>query len=355
MSSIPAALLAAFTVVYLLTPQIKKLAIRVGAVDAPNERKVHARLMPRLGGLAIYLGFTVVVLLTQPLTRSMWGLLLGGTLITLVGVVDDIKGLSPRVKLLGQVLAALVLVGFGIQVKFITNPFGDMFFPGRWGIPVTLLWVIGMTNALNLIDGLDGLAAGTAAIAAVTMAVIAWLEGQVLASGVALILAVSVLGFIRYNFNPAQIFMGDSGAMFLGFNLAALAIMGLTKGATVISLFIPVVILGIPIMDTFFAIVRRFFNRKPIFEADKHHLHHCLLDMGLSHRQTVLVIYLVNICLGISAVLLTRLTTDQSVLMLTGLTALILLGANKVGVVRGVSLRGQRLKREEQQKEFFRA
>lgn len=348
------ALLITFVVVYLATPVVKKLAFKVRAIDDPDERKVHSRVMPRLGGLAIYLGFTLAILVTQPLTNAVWGLLLGGTVIMLLGVADDIKGLSPRVKLAGQVAAALILVAFGIRVEFLTNPFAGMFPLASLVIPVTLLWIIGITNAINLIDGLDGLAAGTSGIAAVTMAVVTALEGHTAIAALALILGASLAGFLRYNFYPAQIFMGDSGSMFLGFILAALAIMGLTKGATVISLFIPVVILGIPIMDTLFAIVRRFFNRKPIFQPDKQHLHHCLLNIGLSHRQTVLAIYLVNICLGISAVFLTQLTTDQSVVMLVALSVIMLTAANKIGVSGGITFKGI-IKRVEDRKSFFRA
>jgi len=347
-------LIGAFGIVYVITPLVKKLAFKIGATDDPDDRKIHGRVMPRLGGLAIYLGFTLVVLFTQPLTKPVWGLLLGGTLIMLLGVVDDIKGLSPRVKLAGQVAAALILVAFDIQVAFLTNPFQGMLFLESLAIPVTLLWIIGVTNAVNLIDGLDGLAAGTAGIAAVTIAVVTLLEGHTAVSALALIIGAALAGFLRYNFHPAQIFMGDSGSMFLGFNLAALAIMGLTKGATVISLFIPVVILGIPIMDTLFAIVRRFFNRKPIFLPDKQHLHHCLLNMGLSHWQTVMAIYLVNICLGVSAVLLTELTTDQGVIMLIGISLAMLAAANKIGISGGITLKGI-IKRVEERKGYFRA
>lgn len=316
------------------TPFVKKLAIKLGAIDAPNARKVHRTVMPRMGGLAIYFAFTVTVLLTQPLTQPLMGLLLGGTIIILVGIFDDIHGLSPHWKLVGQLAAAVVLVAFGYHVDFVTNPFGSSVIPlGILSIPVTIFWIIGVTNALNLIDGLDGLAAGTSVIAALTMAVVAWIDGHSAMGILALILAASTLGFLKYNFHPAQIFMGDSGSLFLGFNLGALAILSLTKGATVISIFIPIVILGIPIMDTAFAILRRFLNQKPIFQADKKHLHHCLLELGLTHRQTVLVIYVINFCLGASAVLLNQLTTEQSSVLLIGLATAVILGANKLGVI----------------------
>lgn len=319
----------------VLTPWVKKLALKIGATDAPNARKVHTQVMPRLGGLAIYLAFNLAVLLTQDLTMKIIGLLLGGTVIMAVGVLDDTFDLSPRLKLLGQILAAGVLIAFDYKVHFITYPLGSgtFIYLEYLTIPVTFLWIIGVTNALNLIDGLDGLAAGTSAIAAVTMALVAFFNGQFGAASLALILAASVLGFLRYNFHPAKIFMGDSGSLFLGFILGGLAVSGLTKGATVISLFIPVVILGIPIMDTAFAILRRFTNGKPIFQADKKHLHHCLLELGFSHKQTVLVIYCINICLGASAVVLSRLSTYQSYMVLITLATLVIVGANKLGVL----------------------
>lgn len=336
------AMLAALVLALVLTPVIKKLAIRWGAVDEPNERKVHRQVMPRMGGVAIYLSFMLVVLATQPLTRPVIGLLVGGSWIIVLGILDDIRGLSPKVKLLGQIIGAGILVAFGYKVEFITNPFSEgTLMLGKLAVPLTIFWIIGVTNAINLIDGLDGLAAGTSGIAALTMAAVVvsefFLHGDVVSSSMmviplALILTGSILGFLRYNFNPAQIFMGDSGSMFLGFTLSAMAIAGLTKGATVISVFIPFVILGIPICDTLFAIVRRFLNQRPIFQADKNHLHHCLLERGLSHRQTVLLIYGINGMLGLSAVLLTRLNNDQAMLLIAGLAFVVLLGANRLGV-----------------------
>ncbi|GAW93130.1 glycosyltransferase family 4 protein [Calderihabitans maritimus] len=332
-----AAMVAAFGIALLVTPFIRKVAISMGAVDIPNERKIHKEPMPRMGGLALYLAFVIPVLLIQPLDRPLMGLVAGGSIILVLGLADDFFGISPSVKLLGQVIGALVLVFFGVQVDFLTNPFDGMIFLGKLAVPVTIFWVIGITNAVNLIDGLDGLASGTSAIAAVTVAVVAMAEGQVQVGYYALILAAAVLGFLRYNFFPAKIFMGDSGSLFLGFNLAALAVMGLTKGATIISLFVPVLILGIPILDTFFAILRRYISGRSIFQADREHLHHRLLEVGLSHRQAVLVIYALNGILGASAILLTRLTTDQGVIILIGIVMLVFLGADRLGVLRSKS------------------
>ncbi|WP_084295735.1 glycosyltransferase family 4 protein [Desulfitibacter alkalitolerans] len=320
----------AFLVAFISTPIVIRLARKWGAMDAPCDRKVHTCSMPRMGGLAIYAGFMAAVLMTQTIDGKLVGILLGCTIIVLLGIVDDIKGLSPKVKLAGQTLAALVVVLFGVKVSILTNPFAEVLFLENFklAIPFTVLWIVGVTNAVNLIDGLDGLAAGTSGIAAVTIGVVALLEGHFAAAVLAIILAGSVFGFLPFNFNPAKIFMGDTGSMFLGFTLSVLAVVGLTKSATIISVFIPVVILGIPIFDTMYAIIRRFLNGTPIFQADKEHLHHQLLNMGLTHKQTVLIIYVVNLCLGSSAVLMSLMAPPQAVVILIGLTVIMLLGMN---------------------------
>ncbi|HWI55195.1 MAG TPA: MraY family glycosyltransferase [Desulfobacteria bacterium] len=327
----------AFLISLAVTPFVSRFAFYVGAVDRPDARKVHSRLMPRLGGLGIYLAFTLTVLLMEPMSKDIVGLLLGGTLIMVIGFIDDIRNMSPRTKLLGQIVAASVLVVFGIKLKFITNPFGALlylqYFGIDFGIPLTILWVVGVTNAVNLVDGLDGLAGGLASIAAMTIGVIAWHEGQTLAVVPAVVLCASITGFLKYNFHPAKIFMGDSGSLFLGYMLAGLSLMGLTKGASVITIFVPVLIFGIPIFDTLFAILRRYINNKPIFQADKEHLHHRLLALGLSHRQTVLVIYAVSCFLGVSAVFLTFLTTAQAFAVFVGISVLVFVAANRVGVL----------------------
>lgn len=339
MTSLGGYVLASLVLALMFTPIIRKMAFVIGAVDQPNARKVHSRIMPRLGGVAIYLAFVLVVLASQTMTKQTIGLLLGATIIVGLGIIDDMREVSPKAKLLLQFVAATVLICFGIEVEFITNPLGGIINLGWFSIPVTLLWIIGVTNAVNLVDGLDGLAAGIAGIAAGTLGVVAWTQGKYLEASLALILMGSILGFLRFNFYPAKIFMGDSGSMFLGFTLSALSIMGLAKSAAIISLFIPILVLGVPIMDTLFAIIRRYMNNQPIFQADKDHLHHRLLASGLSHPQTVMAIYAINIILSSSAVLLTVLTTTQSVFILVAVSVLVLVGANKLGVLgrKGVS------------------
>lgn len=328
------AIIGAGAATYLATPVIMSFAERIGAVDKPGKRKVHETNMPRLGGLAIYMVFTVVLVVSFPISEFLKGLLLGSTIIAFLGAADDCRGIAPKFKLLGQITAALVVVYFGTTVQFVTSPFDGIILLGILAVPVTLLWIVGITNAVNLIDGLDGLAAGISAIAAVTIGIIAFLEGQYEVAVISFVLAGAIMGFLKYNFYPARVFMGDTGSMFLGFVLAILAVQGLTKSATVISLFIPVVIFGIPILDTFFAVARRFVNGNPIFQADKEHVHHRLLDLGFSHKQTVLLIYGISIILGLSAVLLTIITAEKGILMLIVLSTITLYAANRLGVTR---------------------
>ncbi len=326
--------LTALAISLAVTPLVKRFAFRIGAVDKPNERKVHEGVMPRLGGLAMFVSFILTVFLYLEFSPQLAGLIMANLVIVATGIYDDTREISPKLKLFGQFIAALILVEYGFRVQFITIPFdGGIYYLPRADIIFTVLWIVGITNAVNLIDGLDGLAAGTATIAAVTISIVALMTGQDQAFLIGVILAFATLGFLRYNFNPASIFMGDTGSMFLGFNLAALAILGMTKSVTVISLVLPVIILGIPILDTLWAIVRRAKRRKPIFEADKKHLHHRLLHMGLSHRRTVLVIYGANVFLGIGAVLIQSLGTLSSIIGFVFLVVLMLLFAWRLGAL----------------------
>lgn len=325
----------AFLISLFGTPLVRKLAFAVGAVDVPNERKVHKGAMPRLGGLAMFAAFLVGVLIFGDFSRPVLGLIIGGALIVAIGIVDDIRGVTPKQKLLVQLIAAIVFVYCGGYVKYITNPIaGNVIFLDYWGIPLTLLWLVGISNAINLIDGLDGLAGGVSAISAFTMAVVSFTTGYLTPSALALILVFAIMGFLKHNFSPASIFMGDSGSLFLGFTLGAMAIMGFSKGATIISLVIPILILGVPIFDTFFAIVRRKRDNKPIFQADKGHLHHRLLAMGLSHKQTVVIIYAITLFMGVCAIALTMLTSAQAVLILIIVSVILIFGANRLGVLK---------------------
>lgn len=332
----------AFGLPLAVTPLVRILALRAGAVDRPGERKVHSQPVPCWGGLGICLGFAAAVLLSVPLSKEVMGLLLGGLIALGVGMVDDWRELSPWVKLAGQAAAALVAVAFGISIDFVTNPFGGIIGLGYLSVPVTVLWIVAITNAINLVDGLDGLAAGVSAISAGTIAVVSLGEREPLIAFMAALLAAASLGFLPHNFR-GRIFMKDAGSLFLGFMLASLSALGLTKSATAFSLILPILILGIPIFDMLFAIARRALQRRPIFSPDRGHLHHRLLDLGLTQRQAVLLLYAVNLLLGGSAVLLTYLTTEQGLVLLLLLLTAVLVAANKVGLLgpEGVA-RGRR-------------
>ena len=329
------AFIVALAVAYLITPTIKDLAVKAGAMDAPDARKVHTKPIPRMGGLAIYLGFVLAVIASMHINREVMGLLLGGTVILIVGIVDDLKQLSPKVKLAGQILAAIVLVLFDIRIEWITNPFGDMLYLEYLSVPLTLLWVVGLTNTVNLIDGLDGLAAGVSTIAAITILLVALQQNFLTVAILMAALAGSALGFLQHNFNPAEIFMGDTGSMFLGYMLAAVSVTGTVKSAATIALIVPIVALGLPIMDTAFAIMRRYRNGRPIFKPDKGHLHHRLLAMGLSQKQAVLLMYVISACLGLSAIALTEVNKGYGLLIIIGLLAVAFIGAKKIGVLKG--------------------
>lgn len=301
------------------TPLIRLLAIYTGFLAMPTERGVHTRPVPQLGGLAIFLGFAAVLLWRfgwqDPTTKAV---LTGGFAIVALGVVDDRIRLRPWVKLGGQMAIAAMTVTMGVQMEWLHMPMlGGYVYLNAWGFPLTVIWIVAIVNVMNLIDGLDGLAAGVASIAAITLLFTA-LQGGMPEVSVVLsaALAGAALGFLPFNFNPARIFMGDAGSMFLGFGLAVVSVEGLLKGTTMIALGIPVLALGLPIADTLMAIVRRLQSGRSIVEADRQHLHHRLLELGLSHRDTVIVLYIASGWLGISAWTLSAVRPIQGGLIL---------------------------------------
>ncbi|MGB9840818.1 glycosyltransferase family 4 protein [Thermovenabulum sp.] len=304
---------------YIFTPFAMKLAWKLGAIDVPKDtRRVHKKPIPRLGGLAIFAGFTLAAFLTLPLKNpSVMGILIGSSVIVAVGILDDIYCLSPKVKLLLQIVAALIPVAFGIRVEWVTNPFGGMLYIGKYSIIITLFWIVGITNTLNFIDGLDGLAAGISAIASITMLLVNLNLKQGNPVIFTALLAGACIGFLPFNFNPAKIFMGDTGAMFLGFVLSSVAVDAAVKSATVVALIVPMLALGLPIFDTAFAIVRRFMNGKPIMQADRGHIHHRLIDNGLSQKQAVIFLYAMSLVLGLCAVLMVKIGMKEALLALT--------------------------------------
>ncbi len=302
--------LLAFVLSLAMTPVAIKIAPKIGAMDIPKDtRRMHTKAMPRFGGLAIFVGTTVstAVFLLQ-LDHRIMGILIGGVLIYILGIIDDLKNLPAKVKFLGQTVIAVIMYMYGLRIEFIGNFFGG----GRSELGtalcfiVTVLWIVGITNTVNLIDGLDGLAAGTSAIASLCIAYVAYIHGMYLASGAMLALAGGALGFLPYNFYPAKIFMGDGGSLYLGFMLATMSIIGPVKSATIVAVIIPVLVLGVPIFDTAFAIFRRIVNRRPIMEADKGHLHHRLMRLGYGQRRATLMLYGVSGIMGVAAVTFSR-------------------------------------------------
>jgi UDP-GlcNAc:undecaprenyl-phosphate GlcNAc-1-phosphate transferase len=297
-----------------LTPLVRRLALRVGAVDSPGGRKVHARQVPRLGGIAIVIGFfvplvTLFVLGTNAgriffsATRVTGGLIVGALLIVGVGLLDDLRGVGAKTKLLVQILAAVVAFACGMRIDAVSLPWVGAFELGWLALPATVVWVVGIVNALNLIDGLDGLAAGVAFFACLTNFAIASLTGNVFIFLVMASLGGALIGFLFYNFHPARIFMGDCGSMFLGFVLASASLLGAgtQKSPTLIAIVAPILALGLPIADTLLTIARRFLARRSIFVADRGHIHHRLLDMGLTHRRAVLSLYVLSIAFTVLA------------------------------------------------------
>jgi UDP-GlcNAc:undecaprenyl-phosphate/decaprenyl-phosphate GlcNAc-1-phosphate transferase len=326
-------LLICFITSIFITPVVKKLAFKIGATDKPNHRKVHQKIMPRLGGLAVYISFIIGILILQPNSEYHLGIVLGSFIIILTGIFDDIYELSAKIKLLGQLLAAfsVVILG-GVHVDFINIPFIGQVEFGILSIPLTILWIVGITNAINLIDGLDGLASGVSSIALITIAGMAFIMGNTYVVIIALIMLAGTIGFLYYNFHPAKIFLGDTGALFLGYMISVLALLGF-KNITMISLIIPIIILGVPISDTFFAIARRILHKQPLSAPDKSHLHHCLLGLGFTHRQTVLLIYAMAAFFGLVAIIFSQATVWGSIVVISLLLLVIELLAEVIGLM----------------------
>jgi UDP-GlcNAc:undecaprenyl-phosphate GlcNAc-1-phosphate transferase len=305
-------LVLALVVTAVVTPVVRRLALKYGLVDEPGGRKVHAEAIPRIGGVAIVSGFAVA-LAVQAAGEVWWGwggelteggqefaaVLAGLAVIFVVGLLDDLVTLSPGQKFIGQLVAAGVVIAWGPRVEFIADPFsGGLVYLGLMSIPITLVWILGFTNIINLIDGIDGLAAGITAIAAGTFLLLAAQSNQLVAAACAAALVGACLGFLRYNFPPASIFMGDSGALFLGFALATISLLGVMKSVAAITLVVPLLVIWVPIFDTGSAIIRRWRHGRPIQEADRGHIHHRLLGRGFDQRQTVLIIYAWSILLA---------------------------------------------------------
>ena len=324
------ALLAGGFVAFLCTPLVGKLADMMGAIDVPQDgRRMHTRPVPRLGGLAIFAGFLMAVLCLRlfsdmlPITMPLRGMLIGSIFIIVVGVIDDVLRLPAWIKFIVQFVAAVIVVWHGLRIEFFTNPFdADNFIRlGALSAPISVLWIMGMTNAVNWIDGLDGLSVGVSTIGSVSIFIVAAIHGEPLICLLMAALAGASLGFLPYNINPAKMFVGDTGATFLGFVLSSVAIMGLFKFSTMISFAVPFLVLGLPLFDFLFVIVRRVASGKSPAVADRKHVHHRLIDMGFSQKQAVTILYAVSAILGIAAVLATADDEIRAVLFVTALLA----------------------------------
>ena len=285
-----------FLFVLAITPFIKRVAKHIGAMDIPNERKVHKVPIPRLGGLGLYMGFILGYVLFGTMSLKMNAILIGSFIIIITGIIDDINPIPAKIKFLFQIVAASVVAFYGKILLSDLSAFGFYIEFGIFSYPITILFIVSIINCINLIDGLDGLAAGLSSIYFITIGIVivGWMHTFELDAVITFVMLGSTLGFLCHNFNPAKIFMGDSGSMFLGYMIAVIALLGF-KNVTLTTLLVPICLLAIPIMDTLFAIIRRVINKKPIGEPDKKHLHHQLLNLNISHRNTVLIIYFVDI------------------------------------------------------------
>lgn len=331
------AIVAAAAISFALTPLVKRFAIKFGFVDIPkDERRMHNKPIPTIGGLAIFIAFLVVTLLLGELNRQLLGLLAGCLIMVVVGMIDDKYDLNAKLKFLIQIIAAAIPVSQGCVISYISNPLGFLGTPyislGVFSIPLTIIWIVAITNAVNFIDGLDGLSVGVCSISALTMGLIAIFLGQ---SDEVLILGTllgACLGFLPYNFNPAKIFMGDTGATFLGFTLACLSVTGLFKVYAVISFAVPILVLGVPLFDICFACIRRMWNHVSPMHPDRSHIHHRLIDSGFNQRQSVTILYLVASLLGVLAVVF---STSGSAKTLMVLLAVVILGIIGIRLLPG--------------------
>ena len=313
----------AFACSFIMTPVVKRFAFKIKAIDVPKDnRRMHKTPIPRLGGLAIIFGFMMSAIFFGAMTKSLASILIGAMIIAAMGIIDDVKALDAKPKFLIQIIAALIVVLWGeVRIEVFTNPIvwsgvPYLILPYWISVIVSVLWIAFITNAVNFIDGLDGLAAGVSAIMSVSLVFISARLGEYSESIIGIALMGACFGFLPYNFNPAKIFMGDTGSTFLGFILATLSIQGVFKSYAVISFAVPLLILGLPLFDAIFAMIRRTAKGQSPMQADRGHLHHRLIDMGFSQKQTVFILYAISGILGISAVVLAESGALRAILLL---------------------------------------
>ncbi|GGG34697.1 MULTISPECIES: glycosyltransferase family 4 protein [Lactobacillus] len=323
-----------------ITPFIRRLAFVLGAVDIPNKRRVNKKPMPTLGGLGIFVTFNIgvfILLREQFPTHEAFSVLLGSSVIVLTGIIDDIMELKPRQKMFGIFIGSLVIYFLaGIKMSVLNLPFlNKQINLGWWSLPITIFWILALTNAVDLIDGLDGLADGVSMISLTTMGIVGYFflhTGQLYIPISCFMLAACLLGFLPYNFHPAKMFLGDTGALYIGFMIAVFSLKGL-KNVTFISMLVPVTILGVPITDTIYAMIRRKLNNQPVSQADKHHLHHQLMKMGLTHRQAVLAIYGISLIFSFISLLFLLSPVWGLWLLIAGLAVALELFVESIGLL----------------------
>ena len=332
----------AFSVSICLTPLVRRMAFKYDVCAKPNHRTIHKKATPQLGGISIFVAFFIGILVIlfykdaqfDALRKEGLVFLLAGSFILLLGIYDDIKGANCYHKFFVQIFAGIVVILFGYKITAVTNPFGDPILLRIFSIPFTLLWIVGITNALNLIDGLDGLAAGISLGVSCIMLFISLWFGNLISAFPAAILAGAIGGFLVYNFNPAKIFLGDSGSLLIGFLLACFSINGTFRSDSAVAIYIPIVVLGIPIIDTMLAIIRRMRKGLHLFKADKEHIHHRLLKLGLSHKQAVLLLNGVSYFWGIVGFTIAILDNRYSLLFLLLVFITIIIGLKRLGFTK---------------------
>ena len=317
---------------FLMTPWARSLAFKIGAVDLPNSRKVHTGAMPRLGGVAVIIGFLACWIgfylvdnriseAFQNYEKRLLGLLFGTLVMLALGIYDDIKGANARKKFAVQILAGLLLIFSGIRIETLSNPFGSPLHLGVWSTPITLLWIVGVTNAINLLDGIDGLATGVAACISLTLGVFSIFMDNILLAILSLSLTGACLGFLPHNYFPARIFLGDSGSLVIGFVLSAIGIMSVFKAPTAVALAVPLLIFALPIFDTGSVVIGRLLRGDSVFEADRSHVHHRLLELGWTHKKAAGFLYILTgvlaVCaLGVSLIRSVQFTLIVSVMVM---------------------------------------
>ncbi|WP_042143770.1 glycosyltransferase family 4 protein [Paucisalibacillus sp. EB02] len=320
---------------FVLTFPVKKFAVKIGAVDLPNHRKIHKKVTPRLGGLAIFIGAFLGALYLLPQDEHLLEIVCGAIVIVITGALDDRFTIRPIAKLTGQLIATSFLISGGLIIERITLPIIGQVELGFFSVLITVLWVVGITNAINLIDGLDGLATGVTSIALISLFIMAIIDSRLLVAYFCVVLIGANLGFLYHNFYPAKIYMGDTGSNFLGYMIAVISILGLFKNIALFSFVIPVIVLAVPIFDTLFAILRRFLNKQNIMMPDNKHIHYQLLASGYSHRKTVLILYGISAIFGALAVIFNEATITTNLYIIIILIFLLHILAEIAGLVFG--------------------